>query len=182
MPGRFVQVPFGRTHILGVVWDTPIDESFPDNKIKPIDKMIDDFHLEYQNVYNFEKYKWGGVRLEQLSYIYFDLREFSKIDFEFNPTKEDINIFNAILERIDSYNIKNDSANKMQNILKDILKSSKAERIILLEILAYLDILEAKEERDYRYTELSEKLMNWRGGDSYNKVNAKNIFGNYLHI
>ncbi|MEI0698733.1 hypothetical protein R4K92_07350 [Brachyspira intermedia] len=144
--------------------------------------MIDDFHLEYQNVYNFEKYKWGGVRLEQLSYIYFDLREFSKIDFEFNPTKEDINIFNAILERIDSYNIKNDSANKMQAVLKDILKSSKNERIILLEILAYLDILEAKEERKYRDTELSEKLMNWRGGDSYNKINAKNIFGNYLPI
>ena len=71
--------------------------------------MIDNFNLEYQNVYNFEKYKWGGVRLEHLSYIYFDLREFSKIDFEFNPTKEDINIFNAILERIDSYNMKNDS-------------------------------------------------------------------------
>ena len=70
----------------------------------------------------------------------------------------------------------------MQNILKDILKSSKAERIILLEILAYLDILEAKEERKYRDTELSEKLMNWRGGDSYNKVNARNIFGNYLPI
>ncbi len=48
-PGRFVQVPFGRTHILGVVWDTPIDESFPDNKIKPIDKMIDDFHLSKEN-------------------------------------------------------------------------------------------------------------------------------------
>ncbi|ACN84992.1 hypothetical protein JQ824_06660 [Brachyspira hyodysenteriae] len=144
--------------------------------------MIDDFHLEYQNVYNFEKYKWGGVRLEQLSYIYFDLREFSKIDFEFNPTKEDINIFNAILEKIDSYNMKNDSANKMQKVLKDILKSSKYERIILLEILAYLDILEAKEERDYRDTELSENLMNWRGGDSYSKINAQNIFGNYLLI
>lgn len=144
--------------------------------------MIDDFHLEYQNVYNFEKYKWGGVRLEQLSYIYFDLREFSKIDFEFNPTKEDINIFNAILEKIDSYNMKNDSANKMQKVLKDILKSSKYERIILLEILAYLDILEAKEERDYRDTELSENLMNLRVGDSYSKINAQNIFGNYLLI
>ncbi|MEI0495118.1 hypothetical protein R4J09_06815 [Brachyspira intermedia] len=158
------------------------NENIENEFYKKYNIILDDFNLEHQNVYNFEKYKWGGVRLEQLSYIYFDLREFSKIDFEFNPTKEDINIFNAILEKIDSYNIKNDSANKMQNILKDILKSSKAERIILLEILAYLDILEAKEERDYRDTELSENLMNWRGGDSYNKVNAKNIFGNYLLI
>lgn len=144
--------------------------------------MIDNFNLKYQNVYNFEKYKWGGVRLDQLSYIYFDLREFAKIDFEFIPTEKDINIFNDIFKTIDSYNIKNDSANKMQASLKDILSSSKDERIILLEILAYLDILEAKEERDYRNTELSEKLMNWRGGDSYNKINAKNIFGNYLLI
>ncbi|OEJ14780.1 hypothetical protein BFL38_08050 [Brachyspira hampsonii] len=70
----------------------------------------------------------------------------------------------------------------MQRALKYILKSSKYERIILLEILGYLYILEAKEEREYRYTELSEKLMNWRGGDSYNKINARNIFGNYLSI
>ncbi|MCZ9920452.1 hypothetical protein PQQ32_11705 [Brachyspira hyodysenteriae] len=165
-----------------ISYDFSKNENIENEFYKKYNIIVDDFKLEHQNVYNFEKYKWGGVRLEQLSYIYFDLREFSKIDFEFNPTKEDINIFNAILEKIDSYNMKNDSANKMQKVLKDILKSSKYERIILLEILAYLDILEAKEERDYRDTELSEKLMNWRGGDSYSKINAQNIFGNYLPI
>ncbi|ANN62971.1 hypothetical protein SZ47_08320 [Brachyspira hyodysenteriae] len=165
-----------------ISYDFSKNENIENEFYKKYNIIVDDFKLEHQNVYNFEKYKWGGVRLEQLSYIYFDLREFSKIDFEFNPTKEDINIFNAILEKIYSYNIKNDSANKMQKVLKDILKSSKYERIILLEILAYLDILEAKEERDYRDTELSEKLMNWRGGDSYSKINAQNIFGNYLPI
>ncbi|KLI30156.1 hypothetical protein OFS07_13145 [Brachyspira hyodysenteriae] len=165
-----------------ISYDFSKNENIENEFYKKYNIIVDDFKLEHQNVYNFEKYKWGGVRLEQLSYIYFDLREFSKIDFEFNPTKEDINIFNAILEKIDSYNMKNDSANKMQKVLKDILKSSKYERIILLEILAYLDILEAKEERDYRDTELSEKLMNWRGGDSYSKINAQNIFGNYLLI
>ncbi|ASJ20705.1 hypothetical protein BHAMNSH16_03180 [Brachyspira hampsonii] len=163
-------------------YDFSNNENIENEFYKKYNIIADNFNLEYQNVYNFEKYKWGGVRLEHLSYIYFDLREFSKIDFEFNPTKEDINIFNAILEKIDSYNMKNDSANKMQKVLKDIFKSSKYERIILLEILAYLDILEAKEKREYRDTELSEKLMNWRGGDSYNKINAKNIFGNYLSI
>ncbi|WP_297205357.1 hypothetical protein [uncultured Brachyspira sp.] len=143
----------------------------------------DDFYLKYKNVYNFEKFKWGGVRLDNLSYIYFDLCEFKKINFnkyELNPTQEDIKIFNKILKQIDSYNIKNHSVNKMEKTLKDILPSSKYERIILLEILSYLDILEAKEEREYRDTELSEKLMNWRGGDSYNKINASNIFNEYI--
>ncbi len=143
----------------------------------------DNFNLKYRNVYNFEKFKWGGVRLEYLSYIYFDLSEFKKLNFdELNPTKEDIQIFNRILKQIDSYNIKNHSVNKMEKTLKDIFPSSKYERIILLEILSYLDILEAKEEREYRDTELSEKLMNWRGGDSYNKINAVNIFQEYITI
>ncbi|MCZ9840196.1 hypothetical protein OFR22_11360 [Brachyspira hyodysenteriae] len=107
-----------------ISYDFSKNENIENEFYKKYNIIVDDFKLEHQNVYNFEKYKWGGVRLEQLSYIYFDLREFSKIDFEFNPTKEDINIFNAILEKIDSYNMKNDSANKMQKVLKDILKSS----------------------------------------------------------
>ncbi|WIH84099.1 hypothetical protein NEI00_02675 [Brachyspira pilosicoli] len=143
----------------------------------------DDFNLQDRNVYNFEKYKWGGVRLEHLSYIYFDLEEFKKInDFEFYPTPYDVKIFNDILKQIDSYNNEKDSANKLEKTLKDIFPSSKYERIILLEILSYLDILEAKEEREYRDTELSEKLMHWRGGDSYNKINASNIFNEYILI
>ena len=43
-------------------------------------------------------------------------------------------------------------------------------------------ILEAKEEREYRNTELSDKLMHWRGGDSYNKENALNIFKEYIFL
>lgn len=123
------------------------------------------------------------MRLEHLSYIYFDLEEFKKInDFEFYPTPYDVKIFNDILKQIDSYNNEKDSANKLEKTLKDIFPSSKYERIILLEILSYLDILEAKEEREYRDTELSEKLMHWRGGDSYNKINASNIFNEYIFI
>ncbi|MEI0567782.1 hypothetical protein [Brachyspira pulli] len=45
-----------------------------------------------------------------------------------------------------------------------------------------LFVLESKEQREYRNTELSEKLMHWRGGDSYNKINALNIFNEYILI
>ncbi len=40
--GTFVNVPFGRSELCGVVWDTPVDENFPDEKIKPVIKVLDD--------------------------------------------------------------------------------------------------------------------------------------------
>ena len=40
--GTFVSVSFGRTNLCGVVWNTPIDESFPEEKIKPILQVLDD--------------------------------------------------------------------------------------------------------------------------------------------
>ena len=39
--GTFVKVPFGRTESVGVVWNAPIDESFPDEKIKTIADVCD---------------------------------------------------------------------------------------------------------------------------------------------
>lgn len=39
--GTFVRVPFGRTELNAVVWDTPIDTNFPDEKIKPILQVLD---------------------------------------------------------------------------------------------------------------------------------------------
>lgn len=40
--GTFVLASFGRTNLCGVVWDTPVDESFPQEKIKPILQVLDD--------------------------------------------------------------------------------------------------------------------------------------------
>ncbi|WP_300366088.1 hypothetical protein [Brachyspira sp.] len=87
--------------------------------------------------------------------IYFD-------NFKFNPKIEDIKIFNNILKTIDLYNIKNDSANKMQKVLKNIFPSSKYERIIFLEILAYLNILESKDKENTEILNYQKKLMHWR--------------------
>ncbi len=39
--GTFVQAPFGRQTFTGVVWDTPVDTAFPDEKIKPIAGVLD---------------------------------------------------------------------------------------------------------------------------------------------
>ena len=39
--GTFVNVPFGKTEQVGVVWNTPADEDFPEEKIKPIKNVYD---------------------------------------------------------------------------------------------------------------------------------------------
>lgn len=39
--GTFVDVPFGRAELTGVVWRAPVDESFPENKIKSVSTVCD---------------------------------------------------------------------------------------------------------------------------------------------
>ncbi len=39
--GTFVRVPFGRQTLIGVVWDAPIDTTFPDTKIKSVTAVLD---------------------------------------------------------------------------------------------------------------------------------------------
>lgn len=38
--GTYVRVPFGKSDMIGVVWDTPVDESFPEHKIKSITSVL----------------------------------------------------------------------------------------------------------------------------------------------
>ena len=38
--GSFVRVPFGRNEIIGVVWDTPADNDFPEEKIKTVLEIL----------------------------------------------------------------------------------------------------------------------------------------------
>ena len=51
--GTFVLAPFGKTNYCGVVWDYPVDESFPDGKIKPILKVLDDVPPLSKNMRSF---------------------------------------------------------------------------------------------------------------------------------
>ncbi len=39
-PGTFVKVPFGKQICVGVVWDTPVQEDFPQEKIKPVQTVL----------------------------------------------------------------------------------------------------------------------------------------------
>lgn len=129
------------------------------------------------NVLNFERIKWGGVRHGDLIYTLFDLKQFEKEEIS-EPTQEDLDIFNDILKMIDSCET-SDTPRVLSNKLAQIksLKSNKAERDTLVEILACIGVLHPKSfdrnepgRHDWVYSTY------WRGEDGYDKKLVENLF------
>jgi len=131
------------------------------------------------NVLNFERIKWGGVRHGQLVYTLFDLKMFDKENIT-EPTVEDITIFKNILETIESSQA-NDYPGKLEQRLSGMIKSSKSERQVLMEIMACIEILKpssydrpSTDRNDWRFVEY------WRGTDKYNREAVKKFFRKYI--
>ena len=133
------------------------------------------------NVMNFERIKWGGVSHGELLYTWFDLEQFSKEEIP-EPTNEDMEIFKGILAVIESCEA-TDYPSALRDKLKglDILKANKAERDVIIEILACIGILNPKSydrkeagKHDWTYATY------WRGEDGYDKEVVNKYFGKYL--
>jgi hypothetical protein len=131
------------------------------------------------NVLNFERIKWGGVRHGDLLYTLFDLQQLQHATIS-APTAEDIVIFKAILKVIDASQ-PDDYPSALEKNLAKVIKSTKAERQILIEILACIEILKpgsydrpVKGKNDWTFVEY------WRGEDKYNKEAAQKYFGQYI--
>lgn len=131
------------------------------------------------NVFNFERIKWGGVRHGDILYTYFDLNQFIKADIP-EPTSEDIVCFREILTIIETSE-PNDYPSALEKRLASVIKSSKAERQILIEILASLGILKPRcfdrqrqGKNDWVFAEY------WRGEDKYCQQTVEHLFGKYL--
>lgn len=138
------------------------------------------YENEDLNVLNFERIKWGGVRHGDIIYTLFDLQQFEQETIP-EPTPRDIDIFHKILGAIDSCDA-SDTPRALSNKLAMIkeLKSNKAERDTLVEILACIGILKPKSldrnepgRHDWVYSTY------WRGEDGYDKEFVKKQFGNY---
>ena len=96
---------------------------------------------------NFERHKWGGVLHDQPDYAAFDLGQFAKLE-RVKPTQRDFDILRRIVETARNC----DSLAKPRDLEKrlvDILDSNKAEREILLEILAYCGVLQPSNRPGY---------------------------------
>lgn len=139
----------------------------------------ENYKNEDLNVLNFERIKWGGVRHGQLIYTFFDLQQLQTAEIPM-PSTEDVEIFKNILSVIENSE-PNDYPSALEKNLTTVIKSTKDERKILIEILACIDILKpstydrpSRGKNDWTFVEF------WRGEDKYNKEALNNYFGKYI--
>lgn len=132
------------------------------------------------NVLNFERIKWGGVRHGELLYTYFDLTQFQQADIP-EPSDEDIACFEAILDVI-AGSAPNDYPSALEKRLAPVVKSNKAEREVLIEILASIGVLKpASYDRSLRGKGDWVFAEYWRGEDGFCKTQVQQYFGAYLN-
>lgn len=131
------------------------------------------------NVLNFERIKWGGVRHGNLEYTWFDLRELAAHPIP-EPTEQDVALLRGILAMVAACE-PNDGPGALEQKLKPTLASSKAERQMLIDILACAGVLRPQSydrtvngRSDWRY------VGAWRGQDGYSEDAVQRWFGNYL--
>ena len=99
------------------------------------------------SLFNFERYKWGGVRHEHPEYIAFDLEQFSKLE-PVKPTIQDLDLMRNIIDTIRQ--TKPEARPRdVEKELRVTLVSNIKEREILLEILAYCGILQPGKHEGY---------------------------------
>ncbi|MCM1026745.1 MAG: hypothetical protein NC432_09930 [Roseburia sp.] len=141
----------------------------------------ENYKKEDLNILNFERIKWGGVRRGDLLYTLFDLEQFTKEEIP-EPVNDDIEIFKEILKTVESCN-PGDYPGALRNRLANVslLKANKAERNVIIEILACIGVLTPKSrnrpessKHDWTYATY------WRGEDGYDKDIVEMYFGKYL--
>ncbi|WP_217556463.1 hypothetical protein [Paenibacillus sp. GbtcB18] len=133
------------------------------------------------NVLNFERVKWGGIRLNHLLYCWLDLELFSKEEEDFEVTAEDKTILRNMIDAIQECE-EHDSARKLEKRWKDILPSSKNERDVVMEIWGYAGLLvpgDTPRKRRGGDHDLNSVAI-WQGDDRYSREAMEFYFGAYL--
>lgn len=101
------------------------------------------------NVFNFERYKWGGVRHTHPEYALFDLEQFLMLP-KVTPTEEDWLILKSILQTMEEMP-PNKKVGAYRELIakKKLLKSNKDELEVLLDILGICGVLSGKDAPCY---------------------------------
>ena len=112
-------------------------------------KFLRALNKENIPIFNFERYKFGGVRHTYLDYALFDLEQFVKLP-KVTPSNEDKEILQKILGCVDKLE-KNQKAGKLRELIskEKIFKCNKNEISNILEILGICGILSSKEFPSY---------------------------------
>lgn len=131
------------------------------------------------NVLNFERIKWGGIRLNYLPYMLLDLELLSREE-DIEVQAEDVGILRQVLETISGCE-PTDAARQLEKRLHGVFPSSKHERDVFMEILATAGILAPSKNRPGRGGKNDFfAVVNWRGEDGYSEHEVRNLFGAWL--
>ena len=145
------------------------------------------------NVLNFERFKWGGVRHDQVSYALFDLKLFFNGNVP-KPTSDDLRIFRGIIAAITSVPPYVTSAGLHECFAK-VVRSNKAERDVIIKILGFCGILGTPEHPGFadsfvpvsertlpsrRFVDMSYPACWWQGSVGVNQARINDFFGHVL--
>lgn len=121
----------------------------------------------------------GGVRHGALDYTLFDLQQLRLADIP-QPSADDVSILNAILATI-AESKPDDYPSMLEKNLATVIKSTKDERKVLIEILACIGVLQpGSYERPSRGKHDWTYVTYWRGEDKFNPDAVSQYFGRYL--
>jgi hypothetical protein len=132
------------------------------------------------NVLNFERVKWGGIRLNQLLYCWLDLELLSKEE-NFEVTAHDVSILCNMTESIENC-AAHESARQLEKRWKDVFPSSKQERDVALEIWGYAGLLVQRDTPRKLRGGSSDfnSVAGWQGSDGFSREVLEFYFGAFL--
>lgn len=131
------------------------------------------------NVLNFERVKWGGIRINNILYCMFDLEQFP-IDVDFKPTDQDIKLLKDIIKTIETSEAE-DGPTQLRERLNKVFPTNKHESGVMVEILCELGIIVPSKSRPIRGRSNDwREVEHWRGEDGYDKNKVEELFGKYI--
>lgn len=146
------------------------------------------------NILNFERIKWGGVRLTDPIYAAWNLDILNRESPQ-EPTSHDIDIFNQIISVINECE-SSDLPTHLDKKLAPVIKSSSAERRVIIDIFGICGILETQDHKGFfdNYIPITKRINRpvnktdweypvdwWTGKDGVNKKALNFYFKDYLH-
>lgn len=142
----------------------------------------DQYANEDINILNFERIKWGGIRLNHLLYCWLDLKLFTEQSpSTINVTTEDVQILKQMIQAIEECD-ENEGARKLEKRWKDLFPANKHERDVLMEIWGYAGLLVPLDTpRKLRGGSGDfNSVAIWQGDDRYSSSALTYYFGEYL--
>ena len=100
-----------------------------------------------RNVMSFERFKWGGVRRDDLVYVAFDLERFARADHP-EATSEDRALSRRCSTKLEAAPPSTTAPKAAATLLRAV-KGNEAERGVLVDILGVCSVLETTAHRGY---------------------------------